>query len=96
MDASNDAKGWDRDPVLGREEASHDTYDGERVVLDDFVREFIMLELPMAPRRSDLPLEADAATTPAPQDPGAASGPPVDPRLAPLAEIASRLRKTKE
>ena len=96
MDATNDTKGWERDPTLTEHDAARDTHDGEKVVLDAFIREFLVLELPMAPRRSDLPSVLDAATTPAPQDPGAAGGPPVDPRLAPLLEIASRMRKTKE
>jgi uncharacterized protein len=96
MDTTNDTKGWERDPGLADHDAARDTYDGEKVVLDPFIREFIVLELPMAPRRSDLPSTPDAATTPAPQGPGSANGPSVDPRLAPLAEIASRMRKMKE
>ncbi len=96
MEPTSDTKGWEHDPPLGAEDAARDRYDGEKVVLDEFIREFIVLELPMAPRRSDLPSEPDAATTPAPQDREAADGPPVDPRLAPLVEIASRMRKTKE
>ncbi len=35
------------------EEADHDEYDGERVVLDDFVREAILLELPSFPLCSE-------------------------------------------
>ncbi len=96
MEPTNDTKGWEHDPTLDDHDAARDTYDGKMVVLDPFIREFIVLELPMAPRRSDLPSASDAATTPPPQDPGAADGPPVDPRLAPLVEIASRMRKTKE
>jgi uncharacterized metal-binding protein YceD (DUF177 family) len=96
VDATDDGKGWRQDPVLNREAAARDTYDGEHVVLDEFIREFIVLDLPMAPHRTDLPSATDAGTTPALWDPGTADGPSVDPRLAPLVEIASRMRKTKE
>lgn len=94
--AGNDTKGWSADPELAERDAATDTYDGERIVLDDFLREFIVLELPMSPRRSDLLSGPDAANPPVPRDPVAASGPSVDPRLAPLVEIASRMRKSKE
>jgi uncharacterized metal-binding protein YceD (DUF177 family) len=81
-------------------DAARDTFDGEEVVLDDFVREFLMLELPMFPLRPDL--RSDEAT--------GISGPPIpeiraeqtpreiDPRLAPLMDIRSRLaeKKTKK
>jgi uncharacterized protein len=80
--------------ALSPEEAARDSYDGERVVLDDFVREFIILELPMVPLRSDLRSEETASIS-APS--GAADRAPepeaaLDPRLAPLAALARRLR----
>jgi uncharacterized metal-binding protein YceD (DUF177 family) len=88
---------WRDDPLLAREEAAEDTYDGERVVLDRFFREFIVLELPMKVIRSDLLLAEDAAIGPSPSEDSVprAEHPP-DPRLAPLAEIANRLRRDKE
>ena len=78
--------------------AAQDTYDGEQVVLDSFVREFILLDLPMTPLRSDLPLAEDAAIAPPSGSADSAAGTEqtVDPRLAPLAAIAHRLRKDKE
>ncbi len=88
------------DPELSLERAARDTFSGDRVHLDDFIREFILLELPMAPLRSDLRSEAEQAR-PAPLAPqvgpgGAADPVELDPRLAPLAALASRLRQNKE
>lgn len=90
-----DGGGWEVDPELSPATAAQDTYDGEKIVLDDFLREFILLELPMYPRRSDLPSEE----TPAIRAPSVVAEPspaPVDPRLLPLAELASRLRDQKK
>ena len=79
---------------LSEADAARDTYDGEKVVLDEFVREFLLLELPMYPRRSDLPSErSPAIAPPSSEEPSQA---PVDPRLLPLAQIASRLRDQKK
>ncbi len=86
--------GWDEDPVLSDEDAARDTYSGERVVLDSFVREFLLLELPMSVTRSDLPGGDVPASPPPSGDQEEAKR--IDPRLAPLAAIASRLRQNKE
>lgn len=82
--------GWDDAPVLTGAEAAEDTYDGERVILDPFIREFILLELPLAPLRSDLREESTLAID-APAE-SAASSPPADPRMAPLVALAERMR----
>ncbi len=58
--------GWSVDPELSAEEAARDTYSGEQVALDDFVREFILLELPMFPVREDLRSGAFDASSPHP------------------------------
>lgn len=92
---SKAGSGWSDDAELSPTTAAQDTYDGEKIVLDDFLREFILLELPMYPRRSDLP----SAETPAIAAPTVGQEPnpaPVDPRLLPLAAIASRLRDQKK
>ena len=81
--------GWARDPELLDEDAARDTYEGSEVVLDPFVREFILLELPLFPKRSDLPLSETPAIPRAPE--ADRSEGPVDPRLLPLAELKSRL-----
>jgi uncharacterized metal-binding protein YceD (DUF177 family) len=67
-------KAWSDEPELSRGEAGRDTFSGDQVVLDDFVREFILLELPMYPRRSDLPSPGDAASHPAPEPAGSKVG----------------------
>jgi uncharacterized metal-binding protein YceD (DUF177 family) len=79
---------------LSDDDAARDTFDGETVVLDDFLREFLVLELPLYPRRADLPSEPTPAIAP----PSTASEPlaPVDPRLQPLAAIAKRLEEEKK
>ena len=63
--------------------------------LDDFVREFILLDLPMFVVREDLRSAEDAAIAPRDEDRTEAER-PIDPRLMPLAELASRLRQDKE
>ena len=88
--------GWDADPLLPDEDAARDTYSGERVVLDNFVREFLLLELPMSVTRSDLPRIDYPASPPPSGGPDPKAEEPIDPRLAPLAAIASRLRQNKE
>jgi uncharacterized protein len=69
------------------EKAAEDTYDGEEVILDPFVRESIILEFPAFPLRSDLRSE-DSGAIGAPQAAEAA----IDPRLLPLKELAARLK----
>jgi uncharacterized metal-binding protein YceD (DUF177 family) len=85
---------WEETPVLDDETAGQDTFDGHEIVLDDFVREFVILELPMFPRRSDLPTGPTAANPPLPADSQQPGGDkPLDPRLSPLAELKSRLEQ---
>ncbi|HMR80646.1 MAG TPA: hypothetical protein PKD61_36300, partial [Polyangiaceae bacterium] len=55
-------------------------------MLDPFVREFLLLDLPMVPVSSDLPTGAIPAI---PRPPAESGEKPVDPRLAPLAAIAA-------
>jgi uncharacterized protein len=78
--------------LLSAELAARDEYEGDNIELDGFVREHLLLELPLFPLRSDLPFDPPPATDPRPEAPGAA----VDPRLAPLAALASQLQKTHE
>ncbi|HYP89942.1 MAG TPA: DUF177 domain-containing protein [Polyangiaceae bacterium] len=88
--------GWDETPTLDDETAGQDTYDGHEIVLDDFAREFLILELPMFPRRSDLPTDGSPANPPLPADSQPVGDKPIDPRLSPLAELKSRLEKIKK
>jgi uncharacterized metal-binding protein YceD (DUF177 family) len=88
----------EEEALLAEEEAAHDTYEADRVTLDRFIREFLVLELPMVPLREDLRSEATPAIErpPEPANEGRPTGEAIDPRLAPLAAIASRLRAKKE
>jgi uncharacterized protein len=85
-------------PALEETVAARDTYQGDRVVLDPFIREFLLLEVPMVPLREDLRSEATPAIErpPVPADDNRPGSEAIDPRLAPLAAIASRLRAKKE
>ena len=67
-----------------------------RFYYDDFIREFLILELPMFPRRSDLPTDDAPANPPLPADSQPGGDKPLDPRLSPLAELKSRLEKIKK
>lgn len=87
---------WEETPLLTDEDAGRDTYEGHEIVLDHFVREFLILELPMFPRRSDLPTDGPAANPPLPAGNQPEGQAPLDPRLSPLAELKSRLEKLKK
>ncbi|MEO8902488.1 MAG: hypothetical protein ABI488_10900, partial [Polyangiaceae bacterium] len=56
--------------LLEERAAARDTYEGSQIELDPFFREFIVLELPMFPRRSDLPSSEGPAIGSPPADPG--------------------------
>ena len=96
--SGGDRRKREEDAALAEEEAARDTYEVDRVNLDPFIREFLLLELPMVPLREDLRSEETPAIErplePAPE--GRQAQEAVDPRLAPLAAIASRLRAKKE
>lgn len=73
------------------DEAEVDVYDGETVVLDGFIREAILLEMPIFPLCSEAcpgirPASAEAVE-------GGAE-PPIDPRLAPLGALRAALSKS--
>jgi uncharacterized protein len=80
---------------LSAEDAARDYYEGETVVLDDFVREHLLLELPLFPVRSDLPLDQPGATDSLPQAEDTPDEERIDPRLAPLAALRSSMAKDK-
>ena len=85
----------DEGELLDEHAAARDTFEGSQIELEPFFREFIVLELPMFPRRSDLP----SSEGPAIGAPPAGSGeqePALDPRLQPLAALRSRMRESKE
>jgi uncharacterized metal-binding protein YceD (DUF177 family) len=84
---------WEETPLLDDETAGQDTYEGHEIALDGFVREFLILELPMFPRRSDLPTDSPPANPPLPAGSQPGGDKPLDPRLSPLAELKSRLEQ---
>jgi uncharacterized metal-binding protein YceD (DUF177 family) len=92
------SKKKEEERVLTDDDAAADFYDGETVVLDAFLKEFLVLELPMFVVREDLRSGATPASErdPEPAQSGSADREVLDPRLAPLAAIASRLRQKKE
>ena len=73
----------DDEEIVASEEADTLPYDGETVVLDDFVRDELLLETPMIPLCSEAcpgmspSLASDGSEAPSPKD-------TVDPRLLPL------------
>src|SRR5262249_11349841 len=83
------------------EEADLDTYDGETVVLDAFVREAILLEMPNFPLCSEACPGIGPAASGRDRDDGPtiraraeaeeATAPALDPRLAPLGALRERL-----
>jgi uncharacterized metal-binding protein YceD (DUF177 family) len=79
------------EPELSAEEAAHDTFKGEEIALDGFIREFILLEIPPYPRRSDLPSPEESISSRPLADPDVEAK-TLDPRLAPLLGIANRLK----
>jgi uncharacterized metal-binding protein YceD (DUF177 family) len=81
--------------LLDDRAAARDTFEGSQIELDPFFREFIVLELPMFPRRSDLPSSEGPAIGAPPADSGEPE-PVIDPRLQPLAALRSRMRESKE
>ena len=83
--------------LLDATAAARDTFEGSQIELDSFIREFLLLELPMFPRRSDLPSSPGPAIGPRLVEPESDEHEPViDPRLQPLAALRSRLRDSKE
>jgi uncharacterized protein len=95
--------GWENDALLSDQDAAQDTYSGDQIVLDGFIREFILLELPMIPLREDLrgtPFEANpplpdthGTRSTANATPSGSADKPLDPRFSALAELKAQLEK---
>jgi len=81
----------EEDSEFSSHEADVDTYEGDEVVLDRFVREAILLESPTFPLCS----EACEGIRPASESAPPTGGAVTDPRLLPLLELAKR-RNWKE
>lgn len=93
--AAKGSGGWEEDGLLDSEDAARDTYTGDQVVLDEFLREFILLEIPMVPLREDLRKAPFEATPSPPGSPSAGESKPeeLDPRLSPLIALKARLEQ---
>lgn len=81
---------------LTPEDLERDFYSGDEIVLDDVVRENLLLEVPIKPLCAEdcpgIPVPADVA---GPSDIRATED-GVDPRLAPLKELVGKLAPTEE
>lgn len=73
------------------EEADIDTFDGETIVLDAFIREALLLEMPNFPLCSETCPGIGAAAPPARDAGVGAANRVLDPRLAPLAALSASL-----
>ena len=84
----------DKEPEyeFSAEEAEHDTYDGETVVLDEFAREALLLELPIFPLCSEACPGIAAGSAPTAKAKVAEVA--VDPRLAPLGALREKLARS--
>jgi uncharacterized protein len=74
---------------LSQEEADTLPFDGEKVVLDDLVRDELVLEIPMIPLCS----EDCPGMSPTPDHEASPADKPIDPRLKPLLDFAARKAK---
>ena len=83
---------------LTPEDLLRDFYSGDTIVLDDVVREHLLLEVPIQPLCSeDCPGIPVPATVAGPADLSRdPSAPGVDPRLAPLMNLVGKLKPTEE
>lgn len=85
------AKTEEEEYEFSSEEADFDLYDGDSIVLDPFLREAILLEVP------NFPLCSDACPGIRPADlERAEPAPAIDPRLAPLNALRERLAAAQE
>lgn len=100
--AKADAKTKEPEYEFSAEEADVDTYDGETVVLDPFIREAILLEMPnfplcseacpgIGPAASREDREGGSSTLAGGAVEGDEAAPGLDPRLAPLSALRDKL-----
>jgi uncharacterized protein len=82
--ALRDGNGADEDADMAPDQADMIPYDGETVVLDDLVRDELLLAVPMIPLCSEA---CPGISAPNPQPPAETS---IDPRLRPLLRLKNR------
>lgn len=88
----------DEEDDIDPSEPDREFYTGDRVVIDDLVRDYLLLELPMQPRCEpacslDLPEHMRSPEGAHSTDSG---GDAIDPRLAPLMKLAKKGEPEKE
>ncbi len=96
MVPASQVKSPDKDDYeFKQDEAETHPYDGDTVVLDDLVRDELVLETPMIPLcREDCPgiSSAPAGSSPSAKATASNDEKPIDPRLLPLLRIKERLK----
>ena len=88
----------DEEEDVDPNEPDREFYTGDQVVIDDLVRDYLLLELPMQPRcepacELDLPEHMRSPEGGHSADSGEG---PIDPRLAPLMKLAKKGERQKE
>lgn len=79
------------------EDISHEEYSGHEIVLDELIREYLVLEVPMQPLCSpDCQGIAVPKHVSPPEDVFGTSDTKVDPRLAPLLRLRDKIPPNKE
>jgi uncharacterized protein len=91
--AGGSGKKEEEERELSEEEADTVTYDGETVILDDFVRDELMLETPMIPLCSE---DCPGMRPPPSSSHQEAPERAIDPRLMPLLQFQSLPSKAKK
>ena len=85
------AKEGPKNEELSAEEVDLETYSGEEIVLDRFVRDALLLEVPPFPLCSE-----DCKGIRPPPDAREDVAPSIDPRLAPLLELSAKQMKKND
>ena len=88
----------DEDLELTADDAAREEYVGDEIVLDRLFRDHLLLEIPMFPLRSDLRNQSTPAISPLPSSAVSVEQEKsdLDPRLAPFAQLAEQLKKSKK
>lgn len=100
--AAHHGQDEDEDLDIDPDEPDREFYTGDEVFIDDLVRDYLLLELPMQPRceqgwscpNLDVPEHMRAASGVHTSKPFNEDG--VDPRLAPLMKLAKKSERDKE
>jgi len=92
----------DEDDDIDPDEPDREFYTGDHVVIDDLVRDYLLLELPMQPKCDlgwecpNLDVPAEMRTPEGVHSAGSFGEGAIDPRLAPLMKLAKKGEREKE